>query len=180
MFSRFSAVAVLVGLLVAGPLAEPATAGSAPLSSPTPHATTQEDAQNDVRKGGCLESASLRVAVPPRDPDASPLSAGLSPSSSLPLVGWAVFGFVFGVALSLGSILAYRQYGEDVDDDTQWIEVPLVSAGSSLDPPRDTRKTFPLKTDALSQPIMADDVVAIDEGDSVRCVATLQVVRFFT
>lgn len=94
-------------------------------------------------------------------------------------VGWPLtIGFVIGIVLTLGSVMAYQRF--KTAEDVEWIEVPLVDSGTDLDASTESNETFPMRTSALAAPIDVEDVVAIDEGKTVRCVATLQVIRFFT
>lgn len=100
------------------------------------------------------------------------------PPSDTPLAWPLAIGFVVGIVLTLGSVVAYKR--RRTAQEMEWVEVPIIPAGTSLDAADDASETFPMRTTALVAPIDIEDVVAVDEGQAVRCVATLQVVRFFT
>jgi len=89
---------------------------------------------------------------------------------------WA-WGFAGGLLAGAGLTWGLASAAAPSPSPSAWIDVPLIASADLFEV--DDEETFPMRKDALPESVDPEDVIAVDDGSTVRCLATIQVVRFY-
>lgn len=109
-------------------------------------------------------------------PGVSGAWAGLGALLATGAPSWA-WGFAGGLLAGAALAWGLASAAAPSPSPSAWIDVPLIASADLFE--NDDEETFPMRKDALPESVDPDDVIAVDDGSTVRCLATIQVVRFY-